>query len=503
MAAAVEFEHITKRYESNGVLALDDVSFPIEEGRILCVAGENGAGKSTLMRILSGMETPTSGVVRVLGTALAGLTPARAAALGIGMLHQNMLGIDAFTVEENALLGHERTLWGTFIDRRRTRAAVRDAIERFGLDLDPGRRVGDLSVGQKQQAEILKLLVNGARILILDEPTAVLASDGIERLFRDLRTLAGQGRTVVLITHSLAEIRRVSDTVAVLREGRLAGFFPTRTRSEEETGALMFGRARGPRTRPPAGKGGRTVLSCRGLGVRKRSMDRPLLQDISFDAHAGEILGFAALPGNGLGVLEGTLGGFIRTSTGTIILDGKDVTGLNTRGLRKLGLAYVPSSKIGMGANPSATVQENLMPLELGRLSWGPFLSRRRLEAFARERIGTFSVRARAADGAGTLSGGNLQKLVLAREIPFCRSFILFSQPFWGLDEEAAAFVRSQIVALRDRGAAVVLLTYNIDEALLLSDRLGILHRGRLAGIFAAGALERAKIGRLMAGGGR
>ncbi|MDD4397081.1 MAG: ATP-binding cassette domain-containing protein, partial [Sphaerochaetaceae bacterium] len=312
----------------------------------------------------------------------------------------------------------------------------------------------------------------------------------------------GEGETIVLITHKLDEIKRISDRVAILTKGRMTAIRRTSDVTEDEISKLMFGSSVKlgiPRQR--ASEEGKTVLSLHNVCVKKQSQEKPLLCHVSFDARAGEILGFAGVSGNGLGVLEGVLGGFIRTSEGTITLRGQDITGLPTRELRKNGLSYVPADRIAMGSCAKATVSENLIAPMLGRFSLGPFLDRRRIREFSEDRISKFGIKASPDETASSLSGGNIQKMILSRETVLAEDCIVLSQPTWGLDRESSQFVYLQMQELRKRKIAVILISYSLDEILAVADRIVIISKGRIAGIMDnKEGLSREKLGRMMLG---
>ncbi|MGX8679462.1 MAG: ABC transporter ATP-binding protein [Sphaerochaetaceae bacterium] len=497
---AIQLEGISKRY--NDVQALDDVSLDVRRGEIICLAGENGAGKTTLMKILYGMEQPDSGTIRIDGKEVSLRSPLDSAALGIGMVHQHFMLVGGFTVAQNAALGIEKKRFGSILDTKATEDFVQKKIDEFGLSLKATDCVDSLTVGQRQQAEILRLLCRNDRIMILDEPTSVLTEEEVSRLFSHLKAMAGEGETIVLITHKLDEIKRISDRVAILTKGRMTAIRRTSDVTEDEISKLMFGSSVKlgiPRQR--ASEEGKTVLSLHNVCVKKQSQEKPLLCHVSFDARAGEILGFAGVSGNGLGVLEGVLGGFIRTSEGTITLRGQDITGLPTRELRKNGLSYVPADRIAMGSCAKATVSENLIAPMLGRFSLGPFLDRRRIREFSEDRISKFGIKASPDETASSLSGGNIQKMILSRETVLAEDCIVLSQPTWGLDRESSQFVYLQMQELRKRKIAVILISYSLDEILAVADRIVIISKGRIAGIMDnKEGLSREKLGRMMLG---
>lgn len=500
----LEARGISKRYPGTDAQALSDVSLSIRSGEILCIAGENGAGKTTLMKIIDGMEQPDSGTIFMNGIPLSLKSPADASRLGIGMVHQHFMLINEFTVAQNVTMGVERRTCGLFIDKKPDIKSIEDEIREYGFSLKPEYVVDSLTVSQMQQTEILKVLHRNANIIILDEPTSVLAESEIDNLFQTLRHLAGTGKTIIVITHKLGEIKRISDRVAVLSKGRLKGIFPTSVISEDEMASLMFGNPvpmQMPRINAGSLSACEPVLQACGITVRKARQSKPLLENASFTAHAGEILGLGGASGNGLGIIEGVLGGFIKISSGSLYLDRNDISGFDVKKMRETRLAYVPAKRITMGSCPTASVQENIASTHLDALSRGPLINHGRMKAMAESKIREFRIAARAGDKASSLSGGNIQKMILAREMMAPGSCIVFSQPAWGLDRESSRFVYEHMRKLRDDGKAVVLISYSLDELLGIADRIVIISSGRVAGEFINdGRLSRSRIGEMMLG---
>lgn len=498
----IQLKEITKHYCNGQISVLEGVSLDIRKGEILCIAGENGAGKTTLMKIIYGMEQPNSGSIFIDGTKTVLRSPLDAAEYGIGMVHQHFMLIDGFTVAQNVTMGQERRKLGMFTQSNADMAAVQSKIDEYGLELKADQMVEDLTVGQMQQVEILRLLYRNCRILILDEPTSVLTEKEVNWLFSKLRDLASSGRTIILITHKLNEIKNISDRVAVLRKGRISGIRLTGEVTQQDIAMMMFDSniVDTPRKADFSGLK-KAILTFDNVEVRKNAQKKPLLSGISFQASSHEILGFCGVAGNGLGVLEGAIGGFIRTSSGRILHLDDDITGLGTRKIRRMGFSYVPANRMAMGSCPSATVRDNLIPLRINKLSCGPFLSRRKIDEFVNDRISRFSIDARDKALVSSLSGGNIQKMILSREIMNADDFILFSQPTWGLDYSSGEFVHSQIRELRDRGVCVIVISYNLDEILAVSDRIIVLSKGRMvAQFFNDGTRSKEEIGELMLG---
>jgi simple sugar transport system ATP-binding protein len=516
----VSLRNITKTYPGAARRVNDRISLDLGRAEILCLAGENGAGKTTLMKILYGVEQPAEGEILVRGERVTIPSPLAANRLGIGMVYQHFMLFPELTVAQNVVMGIEPRRWGIFYDQRKARDSVNAIIGAHHFSLEADKPVGDLTVGQKQQVEILKLLYRDADILILDEPTAVLTRQETLSLFRTLRALKGAGKSIILITHKLPEIAELADRVAVMRRGVLAGLREAGEIDERAISRLMIsgggedspaageGAVDGaapdtapgvtsgaaPDTTPgatsgaapgpggPAGKPvGEPVLRFDQVTVRRRGQKQLLLDRLSFTAREGEILGFAGVGGNGLGVLEALLGGFLPLASGAVYHRGRDISRHRCKDLRREGLAYVPADRLRVGSAPGATVGENLILNRRREFAPRFFLDTRGARRFAADLIGRFRISGGEDQILGTLSGGNIQKLILAREIDQFRDYIVFSEPSWGLDITAAAAVYREIRRLRDRGAAVLLISTNLEEILSLADRIIVLYRGAAA----------------------
>jgi len=479
MEHAVEMRGIVKIYAETGLRANDEINLTLNKGEILCLAGENGAGKTTLMKVLYGMEHPDAGTIAVMGKKVAISSPLEANRLGIGMVHQHFMLVDEFSVAQNVTLGKEPLRHGLSYDMRRAEDEVGAVIAKHHFSIDPAKRVGKLTVGQKQQVEIVKMLYRDVDILILDEPTAVLTEQEIESLFLTLRALADHGTSLILITHKLHEIKSISDRVAIMRQGMMVGDYPTSTISETEISRLMMGQSVSLAVEKlPYEKEHIPVLSFEKVSLVRKNQERPLLNDVSFSANSGEILGFAGVGGNGLGVLEAVLGGFLPISTGRIAYQGKPLHRIDSYSLRRDGLAYVPADRLKVGSALDATVAENFIVAARKRYTKHGLLRRKVIDAHVEELLHTYAVKGKASQPIGTLSGGNIQKVILAREIEQYRDYIVFSEPTWGLDVASSRFVHERMVDLRNHGAAVILISSNLDEILALSDRIIVFYRG-------------------------
>ena len=516
---AVELRGISKMYPGGTKKANSDISLGLRKGEILCVAGENGAGKTTLMKILTGLETPTAGEIFINGNAVAIDSPHVARGLGLGMVHQHFMLFPEYTVAENIVMGMEPRKWGVFFDGAKARDEAAKIIAAHHFSVDPDRPVRTLTVGEMQQVEICRLLYRNADIIILDEPSAVLAEQEVAALFRTLKTLALGGKSLFLITHKLKEIKLIADRVAVLRQGELVGICDTKSADEYEISRMMLGGNAGNIPQDIKSMGEKTtnndspamaepVIAFDNVTVLRRGQKQPLLDKVSFSVRSGEIVGFAGVGGNGMGVLEAVLGGFLHPSTGKVTHNGKDISRLNIRRLRKQGLAYVPADRLRVGSALSATVDENMIIARRREFTKMGFLDNKAIANFSTGLVGRYNIAGAekansASTSAAALSGGNLQKLILAREIGQLKDYVVFSEPTWGLDISASVFVWGEISGLREKGAAIILISTNLDEILALANRIIVMYRGGIAAEFAndvSPALLKEKIGNCMQG---
>jgi general nucleoside transport system ATP-binding protein len=502
MSAAVELIDIHKSFSR--VKANDGVSLAVEAGEIHALVGENGAGKSTLMKILYGLYAPDRGEIRVDGRPTRFRSPADALAHGLGMVHQHFMLVRPMTVAENVLLGREGTGPLGRLDQGRAARELRELSGRYGLQVDPDARVEDLPVGVQQRVEILRVLTHGANILIFDEPTAVLTPQEVTEFFRVLLRLKEQGKTTLLITHKLNEVLAVSDRVTVMRAGRVVGTRFTRETSAAELAALIVGREaqdRGAR-RPP--RVGRPVLEVRGLHVRD-SRRLQAVRGVSFTVHAGEVLGIAGVEGNGQTELIEAVCGLRAPESGSVCIGGRDVTHSPVRRRFQAGLAHVPEDRHRHGLVLEMTVSENYL---LGR-QWDRevcpdgLLNRAAIARRARELTASFDVRPPQPELlARDLSGGNQQKVVLARELTRDAKLIVAAQPTRGVDIGATEFIHGRLLQARDAGRAVLLVSADVQEVMAVADRIVVLYRGRLVGEVPAAEATEWDLGLLMLGGG-
>jgi general nucleoside transport system ATP-binding protein len=498
-APAVELRGITKRFP--GVVANDDINIEIRPSEIHAIVGENGAGKSTLMKILYGMQRPDEGTIQVDGREMHFRSPKDAIAAGIGMVHQHFMLADNLSVLENVVLGSEPHR-GPLLDYDEARKRITELSKRYGMPLDPDRLVEELSVGERQRAEIIKVLYRGARILILDEPTAVLVPQEVEELFRNLRELKREGVTVIFISHKLDEVLAIADRITVIRGGRTVKSVDPQDVTARQLAELMVG-SELPRPETRASTVTDVVeLSVDGLGLRGIG-DRWLLRDVAFEIHRGEIVGIAGVEGNGQAELVQVIMGLRTPSTGRIVLSGTDITHESTHDRRDAGIGYIPEDRHEMGLLLEAPLWENAM---LGHQDKEPFAAgiwvnksgaRQRTAEMVRDyRVATPSVDVRAY----ALSGGNQQKLIVAREMSAKPNLLIASQPTRGVDVGAQASVWEAIRAARREGMALLLISADLEELIGLSDTLYAIYGGRLVAKLDPNAVTPEELGSYMTG---
>ena len=499
MTYAIEMRGITKRFGS--LTANREVSFGVRQGEIHALVGENGAGKTTLMNVLFGLYQPDEGSISIGGEPVIMDSPRTAIGLGLGMVHQHFKLVPSLTVAENIFLGMEITRRG-MIDRKAQSARVREISERFGLHVDPDRRVSELSVGVEQRVEILKVLARGAKIVILDEPTAVLTPQESRDLFRILRTFTEKGMTVIFISHHLSEVMEVSDTVTVLRDGRVVGTRPTQELSEDDLVRMMVGRSVNFDRRSRTSHAGKTVLTVREVCARD---DRglPTLRDINLDVRAGEIVGIVGVDGNGQTELAEVISGLRQPSYGRITLGDTELQDKGALAVREAGLAHVPGNRLVRGVDRSASIAANILMGQQHneRFSNHGLIRWVKVREQADRLIKQFDIRATGHRAAvKTLSGGNMQKVVLAREFSQEAAFLLIDQPTRGVDIGAMEGIHDEIMRQRQAGAAILLISVQLDEILKLADRILVMFAGRIAGTVDPDNTTEDEIGFLMAG---
>ena len=491
---------ICKRY--GAVRANEKITLSVSRGQIVGLLGENGSGKSTLMKILFGMVRPDAGTIRFKGEALSGHTPRDSIRAGIAMIHQHFMLVEAMTVVENVMLGWKKA--GTWLQEREVAKQILSTSQEYGLDLDPDAVVGDLPFGKRQRLEIVKALLRGAELLVLDEPTSNLSPPEVTALLAVMQRIAGDRRSIIFITHKLGEVFQVCEEVNVLRDGKNAGRCRIQETTRNELARMMVGREFSPATDRVEMVSGAEVFAVKGLTLEDRS-GRKKLDDVTFSIRRGEILALAGVDGNGQTELVEVLAGLQTATSGKITLDGQDLSKKGVTERLKAGLAYIPVDRSTTSLVPGMTIAENLGLRDFARppLRRGPWLDHRAFHSRATSRISDYNIR---GDGpratVNTLSGGNQQKIVIAREIGRQPSVLVAFQATWGLDPGATRFVIDQIMALRNSGGAVLYLSSDLEELLGIGDRIGVMANGRLTGIVARDQVDPAEIGLLMAGSG-
>jgi simple sugar transport system ATP-binding protein len=494
----LELAGITKRFGS--LVANDHIDLTVEPGEIRALLGENGAGKSTLMNILYGLTQPDEGEIRVDGKPISIRSPKDAIAAKIGMVHQHFMLVPVFTVAENVTLGQEPTRRLGLLDRRRARSEVRNLSQQFGLDVDPDAVVEELPVGIQQRVEIIKALMREASVLILDEPTAVLTPGESEDLFRIMRDLRADGRTIVFISHKLREVQAIADKITVIRQGKVVGERPP-SATDGELASLMVGRNVQLRVSKDAARPGDVRLAVRDLVV-PGDTGRSAVEGISFEVRAGEILGVAGVQGNGQTELCEALMG-LRPSSGTVILGDYDISADTPHARLQAGIGYIPEDRQEDGLVGDFPVADNLIldVYDQPPFARGIALNLDQIRATATARVPEFDIRtASIAARVASLSGGNQQKVILAREIGRELRVLLASQPTRGLDVGSIEFVHRRIVEQRDRGLAVILVSSELDEIYALADRIAVMYEGKITG-FRPPTVSIGELGLLMTGG--
>ena len=500
-APALEMRGITKRFP--GVVANDGIDLSIRPGEIHALLGENGAGKSTLMNILYGLLTPDEGKILLDGKEVEIADPSDAIARGIGMVHQHFMLVPVFTVAENVVLGNETMANAVFLDVRKSDGRIRQLAQQLGFEIDPDATVGDLSVGIQQRIEILKALYRGAKVLILDEPTAVLTPQETAEIFLVLRRLADEGTSIVFISHKLYEVLEIADRITVIRRGRVVGQADPKTATEETLAEMMVGREvslvvdKGPATP------GEPVLRVDDLMVAD-DRGTVVVAGCSFEVRAGEIFGIAGVAGNGQGELVEALNGLRKTRGGRVSLKGRDITQATSRELSEEGVAFIPGDRQRYGLVMPFPIEDNLVLTDYYHPPFSRFgvIDEGAITKRASELIPEFDIRTPSGGlPTHTLSGGNQQKLIVAREFSRDLALLVADQPTRGIDVGSIEFIHNQIVAKRDAGTAVLLVSAELDEIMELSDRIGVMYRGRLVAIVDAAEAEKERIGLIMATG--
>jgi general nucleoside transport system ATP-binding protein len=496
----LEAKGITKQFP--GVLANDHVDFDLRQGEIHALLGENGAGKTTLMNILYGLYKPDSGQISINGQPITIHSPKDSIQSGIGMVHQHFMLIPVFTVAENIMLGDETLRYGFVLDQKSVTKRVSELSKQYSLEVDPEALTGLLPVGVQQRVEIVKTLYRDAKILILDEPTAVLTPQEVDDLFKIIHELTNRGVSIIFITHKLKEVLAISDRITVMRGGRVVGTTRPQDTNEQKLAAMMVGREVILTVEKEAAKPTDEVLKVEALRVRDaRGLET--VRGVSFDVRAGEILGIAGVQGNGQTELVEALTGLRSALGGRMIFSGKDMTGKSPRPITETGMAHVPEDRQRHGLVLPFTVADNLV---LNTYYQRPFgvhgvMQPKAIDANANKLIEDFDVRTPSPYvPVKKLSGGNQQKVIVARELSHNLKLLVANQPTRGLDVGSIEYIHKEIVAMRDRGAAVLLVSAELDEIMALSDRIAVMYRGQIVAIVDAAKVTREQLGLWMAG---
>ena len=502
MAPLFEMRDIVKVYP-NGVVANDGVDFSVEKGEIHALVGENGAGKTTLMKVLYGMEQPTSGDIVLREKKVDVHSPHDAIDKGIGMVHQNFMLVPSFTVAENIVLGEEPVQRG-LIQKEKSIQVTNELAQQYGLRVDAGAVVDSINVGMRQRVEILKTLYRGAEILILDEPTAVLTPQETNELFNAIRSLVDQGKTVIFITHKLQEVKEISDRVTVMRAGKVMGTLPTTEATREGLARMMVGRDVLLSLDKPAQRRGEPVLQVNDLSYVSPDTGRQVIKKIAFNVYAGEILGVAGVEGNGQTELVEVLTGLREATTGAAQINSHDILKTDPRTVRKAGVAHIPEDRLTNGLALLASIDENLIvdryfdpPIKTGFR-----IDQKQVKQLGKDLIKQFDIRTiNGQVPVNSLSGGNMQKVIVAREFSSDPILLIAAQPTRGIDVGATEFVRQQLVLKRTDGTAVLLVSADLSEVMSLSDRIIVMYEGEITGVFPdAASVTEEELGLFMLG---
>ncbi len=501
MAYAIEMLGITKEFP--GIKANDQVDFKVKEGEIHALLGENGAGKSTLMSVLFGLYQPEKGEIKVRGEKVNITDPKVADKLGIGMVHQHFKLVEDFTVTENIILGEEPTKSFRRLDMKSARDKVKEISDLYGLRVDPDAKIIDISVGMQQRAEILKTLYRKAEILILDEPTAVLTPQEIKELMKIMRDLVKEGKTIVLITHKLQEIKDVADRCTVLRKGKYIGTVEVAETSEEQMAEMMVGREVSFEVEKEPAKPKEVVLELKDLWVKNnRKLDA--VKGLNLEVRAGEITSVAGIDGNGQSDLMEAITGLREVEKGSVLLKGESIEKLSTRQKTLKGIGHIPEDRQKRGLVLDFSLEENMI---LQTYFQKPFskngiLQFDEIRKFSDERIEEFDVRSGqgSTSGARGMSGGNQQKAIVARELYRSPELLIAAQPTRGLDVGAIEYIHERLIEERDKGRAILLMSLELDEVLNLSDRIAVIYEGKIVDIVQADETDENELGLMMAG---
>lgn len=500
MAPILQLKGITKRFP--GVLANDHINLTLNQGEILALLGENGAGKSTLMNILYGLYQPDEGEILVNDQKVTINSPTDAIQTGIGMVHQHFMLIPVFTVTENVMLGAEPVKVGDFLDRPKTATRIREISQQYRLEVDPDDYVKDLPVGVQQRVEIIKLLYREANILIFDEPTAVLTPQEADDLFVIMRSLVKQGKSIIFITHKLREVLDVADRILVIRRGAVVGEADPKQADKNKLAEMMVGREVNLVVEKDIKEPGEVVLSVDDLVVADQ-FKQVVVDHVTFDVHAGQILGIAGVQGNGQTELVEAITGLKKSASGKILFQGEEITNASPRRITEAGTAHVPEDRQADGLVLPFPVAENLVLCTYYKepFAKGVVLQYDKILENSEKLVADFDIRTPSSlTSVGSLSGGNQQKVIIARELSRPIQLLVASQPTRGLDVGSIEYIHKRIVQKRDEGCAVLLVSPELDEVIELSDRIAVMYRGKIIAVVEAGDVSKETLGLLMAG---
>ena len=502
---AIEMLHITKRFP--GIIANDDITLQLRKGEIHALLGENGAGKSTLMSVLFGLYQAEEGVIKKDGKEVKINDPNDANDLGIGMVHQHFKLVECFTVLDNIILGVEPTSKFGFLKKAEARQRVIELSNRYGLQVDPDAKIADITVGMQQRTEILKMLYRDNEILIFDEPTAVLTPQEIDELMQIMKNLAAEGKSILFISHKLAEIMAVADRCSVLRKGKYIGTVNTKDVTMEELSAMMVGRNVNFHVEKPEKTPGKVILDIKGMSVKSHSHSGDAVKNVSFQVHEGEIVCIAGIDGNGQTEFVYGLSGLEPLSAGTITLEGKDVTKTSIRQRSLLGMSHIPEDRHKHGLVLDYSLEDNIVLQRYFEPEFSNmgFLRRKNIRDYAEKLIDQYDIRSGQGPitTARSMSGGNQQKAIIAREIDKSPALLIAVQPTRGLDVGAIEYIHKQIVEQRNRGKAVLLVSLEMDEVLDVSDRILVMYEGEIVGELNPKTTTPEEMGLYMAGAKR
>ncbi|MEC0092832.1 ABC transporter ATP-binding protein [Paenibacillus macquariensis] len=496
----VELKQITKRF--SGIVANDSISLKLHKGEILALLGENGAGKSTLMNILFGLYQPDEGSIEIKGKPVSIDNPNKAIELGIGMVHQHFKLVQPFTVTENIILGMEPKKLGFHLDYKTATAKIKSLSDQYGLKVDPNSKVSEISVGMQQRVEILKTLYRGADILIFDEPTAVLTPQEITDLMSIMRRLVDEGKSIILITHKLKEIMHISDAVTIIRRGKVVDTLKTSETDPNTLAEKMVGRNVSFKIDKKAATPGESILEVRDLMLKNKE-GVSVLDGLSLDVRAGEILGVAGVDGNGQSELIEALTGLRKVDSGSVTMKGMELANRTPRFVSEQGVSHIPEDRHKHGLVLDFSMSENMV-LETyykAPFNKGGFLNQQEIDKQAKKLIEAFDVRTPSIETkARSLSGGNQQKAIIAREIDKKPELLIAAQPTRGLDVGAIEFVQQQLISQRDQGKAVMLISFELDEIMNVADRIVVIYEGRIVGEVLPEQTNDQELGLMMSG---